>query len=170
MKSAGSLLSFRLLAKKKKAKLGDELLEDNRKARFDYEILEELEAGIMLHGSEVKSIRDRRVSLKEAFCQFKGSELFLLQAHVAEFLQAHARNHPPLRPRKLLLHRRELDRLHDAVQQQGLTIIPLAMYLKDRHIKVLIGLARGKKVHDKRASIKEREQKREMQRAIRERE
>jgi SsrA-binding protein len=158
------------LAKKKKAKLGDELLEDNRKARFDFEILEELEAGIMLHGSEVKSIRDHRVSLKEAFCQFRGAELFLLQAHVAEFTQAHARNHPPLRPRKLLLHRRELDKFRDAVQQQGLTIVPLAMYLKGRHIKVLIGLARGKKVHDKRASIKEREQKREMDRAIRERE
>lgn len=163
-----SLHSVRPLAKKHKRKLGDELLEDNRKARFDFEILEELEAGIMLHGSEVKSIRDRRVSLKEAYCQFRENELYLLQAHIAEFTQAHARNHPPLRARKLLLHRRELDRLHDAIKQQGLTIIPLAMYLKDRNIKLLIGLARGKKVHDKRASIKEREQQREMQRAIRE--
>ncbi len=167
--SEHGLLRFRLLAKKNKAKLGDELLEDNRKARFDFEIHEELEAGIVLHGSEVKSIRDRRVSLKEAYCQFRGDELYLLQAHIAEFVQAHARNHPPLRARKLLLHRRELDRLADAVKQQGLTIVPLAMYLKDRRIKLLIGLARGKKVHDKRASIKEREQKREMQRAIRER-
>ncbi|HLT35266.1 MAG TPA: SsrA-binding protein SmpB, partial [Enhygromyxa sp.] len=154
--------------KKKKSKLGDEVLEDNRKARFDFEILEELEAGIVLQGSEVKSIRDHRVSLKEAFCQFRGDELFLQQAHVAEFVQAHARNHPPLRARKLLLHRRELDRLRDAVKQQGLTIVPLALYLKDRNIKILIGLARGKKVHDKRASIKEREQTREMQRAVRE--
>ena len=154
---------------KKKRQLGDELIEDNRKARYEFEIHEELEAGIMLHGSEVKSIRDHRVSLKEAFCQFRGDELFLQQAHVAEFVQAHARNHPPLRPRKLLLHRRELDRLRDAVKQQGLTIIPLAMYLKGRNIKVQIALARGKKVHDKRASIKEREQKLEMQRAVRER-
>lgn len=170
MTAAGSLLSVRPLAKKKKkAKLGDELLEENRKARFDFEILEELEAGIMLQGSEVKSIRDRRVSLKEAFCQFRGDELFLQQAHVAEFVQAHARNHPPLRIRKLLLHRRELDHLREAVKQQGLTIVPLAMYLKNRKIKLLIGLARGKKVHDKRASIKEREQKLEMQRAVRER-
>ena len=153
---------------KRKRQLGDELIEDNRKARHDYEVLEELEAGIMLVGSEVKSIRDRRVSLKEAYCQFRGDELFMLQAHVAEFTQAHARNHPPLRPRKLLLHRRELDHLHDAVKQQGLTIIPLAMYLKERRIKVLIGLCRGKKVHDKRASIKDREQKLEMQRAKRE--
>ncbi len=154
---------------KKKRQLGDELIEDNRKARHEFEVLQELEAGIMLQGSEVKSIRDHRVSLREAFCQFRGDELFLLQAHVAEFTQAHARNHPPLRPRKLLLHRRELDRLKDAVKQQGLAIIPLAMYLKDRRIKVLIGLARGKKIHDKRAALKEREQKREMQRAMRER-
>lgn len=154
---------------KKKRKLGDELIEDNRKARHNYEILEEIEAGIMLVGSEVKSIRDHRVSLKEAFCQFRGDELFLLQAHIAEFTQAHARNHPPLRARKLLLHRRQLDQLRDATKQQGLTIVPVAMYLKDRRIKVLIGLARGKKVHDKRAAIKEREQKLEMQRAKRER-
>lgn len=166
-----TLLSFLPLAKgKKPAQLGDELIEDNRKARFEFEILEELEAGIMLQGSEVKSIRDHHVSLKEAFCQFRGTELFLLQAHIAEFPQAHARNHLPLRPRKLLLHRRQLDHLHDAVQQQGLTIVPLAMYIKDRRIKLLIGLARGKKVHDKRASIKDREQKREIQRALRERE
>jgi SsrA-binding protein len=158
-----------LARKKKKRQLGDQLLEENRKARHDYLILEELEAGVSLWGSEVKSIRDGRVSLKEAFCQFRGDELFLMQAHIAEFPQAHARNHTPLRARKLLLHRRQLDRLHDAVKTQGLTIVPLAMYLKDRRIKVLIGLARGKKTYDKRASIKEREQKREMQRALRER-
>jgi SsrA-binding protein len=155
---------------KKKLQLGDELIEDNRKARFEFEILEEFEAGIMLHGSEVKSIRDHKVSLKEAFCQFREDELYLLQAHIAEFTQAHARNHPPLRARKLLLHRKELDHLADAVAQQGLTIIPLAMYLKDRRVKLLIGLARGKKIHDKRAVIKEREQQREMQRAVREQE
>ena len=168
--TAGSgLHSFGILARRKnKRRLGDELIEENRKARYDYEILEELETGIMLVGSEVKSIRDHRVSLKEAFCQFHGDELYLQQAHVGEFVQAHARNHPPLRTRKLLLHRRELDRLRDAVKQQGLTIVPIAMYLKDRRIKLLIGLARGKKMHDKRASIKEREQKLEMQRAKRE--
>lgn len=155
--------------RKQKRTLGDELIEENRKARHDYEILEEIEAGVMLVGSEVKSIRDHRVSLKEAFCQFRAGELYLQQAHIAEFTQAHARNHMPLRTRKLLLHRRELDRLHDAVKQQGLTIVPVAMYLKDRRIKLLIGLARGKKMHDKRAAIKEREQKLEMERAKRER-
>jgi SsrA-binding protein len=159
-----------LASSKKKPRLGDELIEDNRKARHEFEILEDFEAGIMLQGSEVKSIRDHHVSLKEAFCQFRGDELYLLQAHIAEFPQAHARNHLPLRPRKLLLHRRQLDHLFDAVQQQGLTIVPLTMYVKDRRIKLKIGLARGKKVHDKRAAIKEREQKREIQRALRDHE
>lgn len=155
--------------RKHKRQLGDELIENNRKARHDYEILEELEAGIMLVGSEVKSVRDHKVSLKEAFCQFRRGELFLLQAHIAEFVQAHARNHSTDRPRKLLLHRRELDRLYDAVKQQGLTIVPLAMYIKERRIKVLVGLARGKKTYDKRAAIKAREQQLEIQRAKRER-
>lgn len=154
--------------KKKDQQLGDELLESNRRARHEYEILEELEAGIALQGSEVKSVREGRVSLKEAYCQFKNGELFLLQAHIAEFPQAHARNHPPLRARKLLLHRRELDHFDEAVQQQGLTIVPLAMYVKGRRVKLLIGLARGKKLHDKRQSIKERDEKREMQRVLRE--
>ena len=113
-------------------------------------------------------MREGRVSLKEAYCQFKNGELFLLQAHIAEFPQAHARNHAPLRARKLLLHRRELDHFDEAVQQQGLTIVPLAMYVKGRRVKLLIGLARGKKLHDKRQSIKERDEKREMQRALRE--
>ena len=153
--------------KKKKKKLGDELFEDNRKAHFDFQILEEFEAGIALHGSEVKSIRDGKISLKEAYCQFTKDELFLLQAHISEFTQAHARNHLPLRARKLLLHRRELDRLDQSVRREGLTVIPLAVYLQNRHIKLKIALARGKKTHDKRASIKEREQKREVQRAIR---
>jgi SsrA-binding protein len=154
--------------KKQDQALGDELLESNRRARHEYEILEELEAGIMLQGSEVKSIRDRKISLKEAYCQFRGRELFLLQAHVAEFPQAHARNHTPLRPRKLLLHAKELEHFAASVHQQGLTIVPLAMYVKGRRVKLLIGLARGKKIHDKRAAIKERDEKLEVQRAIRE--
>jgi SsrA-binding protein len=154
--------------KKQDQALGDELLESNRRARHEYEILEELEAGIMLQGSEVKSVRDRKVSLKEAYCQFRGRELFLLQAHVAEFPQAHARNHAPLRARKLLLHAKELEHFASAVHQSGLTIVPLAMYVKGRRVKLLIGLARGKKIHDKRAAIKERDEKLEVQRAIRE--
>ncbi len=152
--------------KKKDQQLGDELLESNRRARHEYEILEELEAGIALQGSEVKSVREGRVSLKEAYCQFKNGELFLLQAHIAEFPQAHARNHAPLRARKLLLHRRELDHFDEAVQQQGLTIVPLAMYVKGRRVKLLIGLAKGRKMYDKREVERERSDRRDIERAM----
>lgn len=154
---------------KKKKHPGDQLLAENRRARFEYHVLEEVEAGIMLLGSEVKSIREGKLSLNEAFCQFKGGELYLMQAHVAEYPLAHRRNHEPLRPRKLLLHRRELDRLEQSTKLDGVTIVPLAIYIKDRRIKLQIGLAKGKKLHDKRAATKERDQKREMQRALRER-
>lgn len=153
--------------KKKKPARGDKTLAVNRKARHDYEILEELEAGMMLAGSEVKSIRDGKASLAEAYCAFRGDELFLMQAHIAEYVQAHARNHLPVRPRKLLLHRRELDKLKQSVTREGMTIVPLEIYIKGRVLKLLVGLARGKKVHDKRHAIKERDEKREMQRAMR---
>lgn len=141
----------------------------NRRATFEYEVLERYEAGIALMGSEVKSIRDGRVSLGEAYCQFQGPELFLYQSHIGEYTQAHDRNHLPLRPRKLLMHRRELDHLAEAVQQAGLTLIPLALLARSGRIKLELALCRGKKTFDKRASIKEREQKREIDRAIRER-
>lgn len=141
----------------------------NRRATFEYEILERLEAGLALTGSEVKSIRDGRCSLGEAYCQFKGDELFLYQAHVGEYTQAHDRNHLPLRARKLLLHRRELDHLTEAVGQAGLTLIPLALIGRSGRIKLEMALCRGKKTYDKRSTIKEREQKREIDRAIRER-
>jgi SsrA-binding protein len=143
----------------------------NRRATFEYEVLERLEAGLALMGSEVKSIRDGKVSLAEAYCQFGQAdrELFLVQAHIGEYPLAHARNHTPLRQRKLLLHRRELDRLAEAVSQQGLTLIPLDLHARGGRIKLALALCRGKKFFDKRASIKEREQKREIDRAIRER-
>lgn len=159
---------MRPLAKSKKKHPGGKLLVENRRARFEYHILEEIEAGISLVGSEVKSIRESQVSLTEAFCQFNGDELFLLQAHVAEYPLAHRRNHEPLRPRKLLLHRKQLDRLARATKLDGVTIVPMSMYIKDRRIKIVIGVGKGKKMHDKRASMKERDQKREMQRALRE--
>jgi SsrA-binding protein len=142
------------------------VLAQNRKALFNYHVLERFEAGISLMGSEVKSIRDGKISLAESYAAFTGSELFMLGAHVAEYEQAHQRNHDPLRRRKLLLHRRELDKLHDAVSKQGLTLIPLSVYLKDGRIKVEIGLCKGKQAHDKRQSIKERDQKKEMRRAV----
>ena len=155
--------------KRKSTAFGDQILESNRKARFEYQILEEYEAGIALTGSEVKSIREGHISLKEAYCQFKGNELFLYQSHVAEYVQAHGRNHSTVRPRKLLLHRRELNKLAKSIQDTGIAIIPLSMYIKGRHIKLKIALAKGKKLYDKRVSIKEREQAREVHRAIRDR-
>ncbi len=153
---------------RKKKKVQPGLLVENRKARHDYEILEDYEAGLSLQGSEVKSIRDGKASLAEAFCAFVGDELYLQQAHIAEYTQAHARNHDPLRKRKLLMHRHQLDALKDKVKLQGVTLVPLSMYVKDRRIKLAIGVAKGKKLHDKRASIKEKDQKREMDRARRE--
>lgn len=155
--------------KKGKAPPGATLLVKNRRATHNYEILDTFEAGLVLQGSEVKSIRDGKISLAESYAQFKGTELWLLGAHVAEYPMAHMRNHDPVRARKLLLHRRELDRLQESVTQGGLTIVPLSMYLKDGRIKLEIGLARGKKAVDKRHAIKERDTKRELDRAIRER-
>lgn len=156
------------MAKKKQSGLAPagSVLAQNRKALFNYHVLERLEAGVSLLGSEVKSIRDNKVSLSESFAAFKGDELYLQGTHIAEYEQAHRRNHEPVRPRKLLLHRRELDKLHDAVKKQGLTLIPLSLYLKDGRIKVELGLCQGKKAHDKRASIKEREHKRDIDREL----
>ncbi len=143
----------------------------HRRALFEYEVIERHEAGIALMGSEVKSIRDSKVSLAEAFCQFNhAGELFLVQCHIGEYPLAHSRNHLPLRQRKLLMHKKELEHLHEAVQQSGLTLIPLDMHARAGKIKLALALCRGKKNYDKRASIKEREQKREIDRAIRERE
>jgi SsrA-binding protein len=159
------------VAKTKKASLAPaaSILSQNRKALFDYHVLERLEAGVSLLGSEVKAIRAGKISLAESYAAFSGGELFLLGAHIAEYEQAHQRNHDPLRKRKLLLHRRELARLGDAVGKEGLTLVPLSVYLKDGRIKVELGLCKGKQAHDKRHSIKERDQKREMRRALSER-
>lgn len=154
---------------KKKQKDAPESLAENRRARHEYHFVAEYEAGISLLGSEVKSIRDRKISLAEAFCQFRGDELFLMQAHVAEYTNAHARNHEPLRPRKLLLRRKELEVIRDQVRKEGLTVVPTRVYLKDRRIKLGLAVARGKKLYDKRAAIRARDEKREMDRARRER-
>jgi SsrA-binding protein len=146
---------------------GITVLARHRKALFEYEVFERIEAGIALVGSEVKSIRAGKMNLKEAYGRFDGGELFLVGAHVAEYTQAHARNHDPVRKRKLLLHRRELDRLARAVARKGLTLVPIMVYARAGRIKVELGLCRGKKTHDKRASIKQREQEREIRRAVR---
>jgi len=139
-------------------------LATNRRARFEYEILEDFEAGLALAGTEVKSVRAGKASLAEAWAEFRGGELFLVGAHVAPYEQGSYQNRDPLRPRKLLLHARELGRLRGKVEEKGLTLIPLRLYAKGPWIKVQLGLGRGKKARDKRQAIKEKDLKREMQR------
>jgi SsrA-binding protein len=138
----------------------------NRKARHDYLVEETIEAGIELRGSEVKSLRDAHAALGDAYATARGSEMYLLQLQVNEYPQASIWNHEPKRPRRLLLHRREIDRLAQAVDQEGRTLLPLEIYLKNGRIKVLLGLCRGKQVRDKRQSERERDAKREIDREM----
>lgn len=133
----------------------------NKKAFFDYEILEKFETGIQLTGTEVKSIKGSHISIKEAFVKIIGNEVYLVNSHIAEYLQGNRNNHEPTRSRKLLMHRKQIDRLIGKIKEAGLTLVPLLVYQKDRLIKIEIGLAKGKKSHDKRQSIKERDIKRE---------
>ncbi len=138
----------------------------NRKARHDYFILDTYEAGLVLQGSEIKSIRAGQISIKEAYVRVDGREAWLVNAHIAPYEPASRLNHDPLRPRKLLLHSREIGKLWDEVRKKDLTIIPLRVYLSRGLAKVEIGLARGKKKYDKRAEIAKRETAREMQRQL----
>ncbi len=139
----------------------------NRKARYDYHIEGTYEAGIALLGSEVKSIRQGRANLRDSFAAFERGELFLRNCHISPYAQASRFNPDPLRPRKLLMHRGELQRLVGKVEEKGLTLIPLSLYLKGRHVKVELALARGKKQYDRREDIKRREADREVARASR---
>lgn len=138
----------------------------NKKAFFDYEILETLEAGIQLTGTEVKSVKASHVSIKEAFVKIIGNEIYLVNSHIAEYVQGNRNNHEPTRSRKLLLSRRQIDRLMGKIKEAGLTIVPLKVYQKNRLVKVEIALAKGKKTHDKRNTIKERDLQREMGREL----
>lgn len=147
---------------------GGRVAVENRKARHNYFIEETLEAGIMLTGTEVKSLRAGGANIAESYAAEKDGAFWLLNAHISEYRGGNRFNHEPLRPRKLLLHKREVDKLVGAVRRAGNTIVPLKIYFNDRgYAKVLLGIARGKKQHDKRASIKERDWKREQGRLIR---
>lgn len=140
----------------------------NRKARHDYFIEETLEAGIVLTGSEVKSLRDGRCNLKDSFARIARGEAFVTNIHISPYDPAHRDNHEPTRSRKLLLHRQEIDRLEGKLNQKGLTLVPLRIYFNARgRAKIELGLGRGKKHYDKRQTIKEREAKRETARALR---
>jgi SsrA-binding protein len=155
---------------KEKANPNRKVIADNRKARFNYEIGETFEAGIQLLGTEVKSLRANKATIAESYVSPENGEIWLINSHIPEYLQANKFNHDPRRHRKLLLHRREMSRLMNAVQREGMTIVPLKMYFNDRGIaKVEIALARGKKLHDKRQTEKKRDWEREKGRLLRER-
>ena len=139
----------------------------NRRALHEYEVLELFEAGLALMGSEIKSIRQGRVQLREAYARPERGELWLLNAHISQYAPAGPNGHEPTRPRKLLLHKTQIRQLSKAVEQQGLTIVPLRLYLKDGLAKVELALVRGRKRYDKRAVIAKRESQREIARALR---
>lgn len=134
----------------------------NRRARFDYEILESFEAGLVLRGTEIKSLRQGKASIAESYAKFQGGELFIIGMDIPPYVAGNRFNHEATRPRKLLLHQSELKKLARAVTQEGLTIIPLELYLKDQYAKLSIALGRGKKLYDKRESEKERTEERKM--------
>lgn len=137
----------------------------NKKAGFEFEFLDTFIAGIVLTGTEIKSVREGKVSLTEAYCYFRRGELFIKQMHIAPYSMAHSYNHDAVRERKLLLNKRELDKLETKFSEKGLSIVPVRIFINDRGLaKMEIALARGKKLHDKRDNIKERDVKRELQR------
>jgi SsrA-binding protein len=144
---------------------GHKVVATNRKARYNYEILDTFEAGIVLVGSEVKSLRAGSVQLKDSYASITGGEVWLESVHIAPYSFAENGGHDPERPRKLLMHRREIDRLYGRIREEGLTLVPLQMYFTEGRAKVELGLARGKRPHDKRRAIVERQQNREMARA-----
>jgi len=152
----------------KPAKRELKVVSENRKARHEYEILDTLECGIMLVGSEVKSLRSGKLSLDESYARVKDGDLWLLGADIPEYPQATIFNHKPKRPRKLLVHKTEYRKFAQRATEKGLTLVPLKFYFNERGLaKVLIGLCRGKKLHDKRDSLKKADAKRDMARAMR---
>jgi len=150
-----------------RAESSEQVVAQNRRARHEYDILETLEAGIVLTGTEVKSLRSGKASLAEAYATVESDEAFVLQLHIPPYEQGNRWNTDPVRRRKLLLHRTEIEDLHRAVAQKGHTLVPLKLYFSRGRAKLLIGVARGRKTHDKRHAIAERDAKREMDRARR---
>ena len=145
------------------------VVAQNKKARHDYHVEETFEAGIVLQGTEIKSIRAGRANLKDSFARVQNGELFIHNMHISTYEQGNRYNHDPLRTRKLLLHRKEINKLLGATKEQGYSIVPLKMYLKNGFAKLLIGLAKGKKHYDKRDDLKKKDAKREIERAFRDR-
>ncbi|MCB0406986.1 MAG: SsrA-binding protein SmpB [Bdellovibrionales bacterium] len=147
--------------------MGIKIITENKKARFDFHLLEKFEAGLELMGSEVKSLRNGQVNLKDSYISFKGDEAYLQNAHISVYLASSYNNHEPERLRKLLLHRRELDRIFGAIREKGQTCVPTKIYFKNGKVKLEIALAKGKQKGDKRESIKKRDVDRTLQKARR---
>jgi SsrA-binding protein len=144
------------------------IIAQNRKARYDYFIEDELEAGLVLKGTEVKSLRLGKAHLKDAYARVKDGEVYVYQMHIGPYPFAYYDNHDPLRPRKLLLHKREIKRLYGKVNEKGFTLVPLKIYFKDGKVKITLALVKGKRKYDKREAIRRRDEKREMDRARKE--
>jgi len=145
---------------------GIKIICKNRKARFNFEVEDTFEVGISLMGSEVKSLRSGKANLSDSYAKFRDGELFLVDAHISPYDQASRENHEPLRPRKLLLHKRELKKLVGKVTERGFSLIPLKLYFKRGKVKVELALARGKKAYDKREAIKKKDERRELERMV----
>ena len=148
---------------------GEKLIADNRRARHEYELLDRVEAGLVLQGTEVKALREGRATIERAFADVRGGEIWLVGANIAAYDKGGFANHDPERDRKLLLHRREIDRLRGRVQEQGLTLVPTRLYFKDGKAKIELALGRGKQVRDKRRDISRREADRQIERALKDR-
>jgi len=147
--------------------MGIKIVSNNKRATFDFHLLERFEAGLALTGTEIKSIRAGQVSLRRSYVQARGDELWLLEAHIAPYVHGNRENHEPTRPRKLLLHRRQINKIIDELNQKQLTAVPTKLYLKEGLAKVEFALARGKHKYDKRADLAKRDDQRRMERALR---
>jgi SsrA-binding protein len=145
---------------------GEKTIVDNRRARHDYHLSDRVEAGIVLTGTEVKVLRDGKATLQQAYADVRDGEAWLVGLHVPEYRQGNRANHEPDRPRKLLLHRREIDRMYAQVREKGMTIVPTRLYFKDGRVKAELALAKGKDLHDKRRDVADRDAKRQIERAV----
>jgi len=151
------------------SRTGDRVVTSNRRAFHDYHVLEQVEAGIVLTGTEIKSIREGKATIAEAYARFDNGELWLIGSTVSPYSHGNRANHQTDRPRKLLVHRRQLNQLREAIEQKGLTLVPLRLHLKNGRAKLDVGIARGKKLYDKRDAEADRQSRRDMDRALRER-
>ena len=146
--------------------MAEKLIVDNRRARHDYHLTDRVEAGLVLSGTEVKSLRDGKATLQQAYAEVRESEAWLNGLHIPEYTQGNRANHDPDRPRKLLLHRREIDRMYGQVRERGYTVVPTRLYFKHGRVKVELALARGKEVRDKRRDIAARDARRQIEREL----